>query len=380
MSTRAKALLDGAMQGYQFVDGIYKDKQAQKERKEDRDKQNDAYESQKKFYETKNQGLEASALFEKMKDPNYKLTDNDHQTINDLNIELDTIEGTQPEINLMTDTISSFLSGSGGDINTPEFLGAFNKEFSRKINRDYKAQDIGEADDGVKVLKKEVAFIMPGKEPGTVLMDLLITGEKDGKPVQYRAPATIGRSTDPNDNVRQIPVEMILNDLQTRSLLANNPEMLNQVRSQLKGIMVKGGIPIPKSYGKVKTIGGQVVQEDSEGKIHTIGGGRGGSIKLPADQQMIEYYMNALKMPQEEAVALVNSKNSRTEQELASDIYLAKLRAGGQFAGEEERAIWLQEAQQEAKLLKGGQPDKPADKQGNAVDKNTIDSYIQSKL
>jgi len=377
MSTKAQALIGGAMDGYQFVDSVYKN-EADKKRQAKRDK-----------------ALDAASIFEKASDPNYKFSPKDVELLNEIGVELDSIESTAPDVNLMTRSVGDYLSGkNNASINTPEFLGAFNRTFKNKINRDYKA----EGKDGIKITNKEVAFIMPGKDPGTVVFDLLITGEKDGKTIQYRAPATVNRSTDPNDNVKQIPIESVLGDLQSRALLANDPNARNQLRTSLKSLMVRGGIGAPQAaetYGDPVDIGnGLMIQYGKDNKAHVIGNasqrgryGKGGSI--PADQQMIEYYINVHKMEPDDAIGLVNSKNKRSHEELTADIYLKKMQYFGKFASPEEKQQMLKDSQEEAGIILNAKkpepktdPEKPVSEKADQNTQGAQDfkSYIDAKI
>ncbi|TQV82869.1 hypothetical protein [Aliikangiella coralliicola] len=389
MSTKAQALIDGAMKGYEFVDGIQRRNQRDKERQEDRAEQakdreqqrrmNDQrmtesqtrlglarqshemqkknFDRQEKMHERKDRGLSAKVLFDRMNKPDYRPTKADRRLIKDLDIELSSLadDATKYNVQQLTNGVAGYLSGKDrGAINSPKFLGAFNKVFATKINREFEP-GVTPNYPGGKITGKQVAGIMPGKKPGTVVVDLLITGvDKDGQPFEYRAPATINRSTDENDKVKQIPVELILGDIQTRQHLANDDQQLYALRNQLREMMTMGGVEPQPRFSDPERLGAGFVQKDQNNRAHGIRGVTryGGAGSIPKDQQMIEYYVKQHGLKPDDAIKLVNSKNSRSLEELASDIYLMKIRSGGEFAGREEKAIWLDEAKNEAKLLK----------------------------
>lgn len=427
MSTNAKALLDGAMKGYAFMDGIQRQDKRDAERAEDRSEakidrdlkrqsakksmehadkrigfQSDSFDMRKEEFERKKEvnervdkGLQAKALFDRSSQKDYEINDKDKEIIKELDIELESLNKpeTKQGLNILTSSVSEYLSGKNrGAINTPEFMQSFNQVFKHKVNRDFGVGVTPNDYPGGKILNKEVAGIMPGKKPGTVVIDLRVTGEdKDGKPFEYFAPATINRSADASDNVKQIPVEMVLGDIQARHHLANDPKALNALNGQLRDMMIRAGIEPQGRFGEPERLGAGFVQFDQQGKAHGISGvgyGRG-SGSVPKDQQMIEYYVRKHGIKPEQAIQLVNSKNERSVQELASDIYLMKIRTGGEFADEAQKANWLEEARQEAIALKSVGKEKPqaeekatAPEQGNTKRKKDEDyeSYISRAL
>lgn len=402
MSTAAQAALDGAMKGYAFVDGIYRRQQRDEDRQEDRalakedrerninyqdadrktaeaerirqanrqdalDAQNqtrfkqgnESFDIQKQDKEKVDRGRKAQAALDYLQQGG-KPTDEHKKIVNELSTEIDKLNDDGMRFNLsnLSSGVQEYLSGKNkGSINSPKFIKSFNVAFKEKINRNYGAKFRTAVDPDSTIVKKEVNGFMPGKKPGTVVVDLRVTAKtKDGKVFTYTAPATVGRSND--DEVAQIPVEQILGDIATRQHLANDDDARNQLQQQLRGLVIEAGLNVPEKYSELKQLpDGSHYQTDSSGKAHGIRGlgrGRGGS--SPADQQMIEYYINVQKLAPKDAIALVNSKDSRSLESLAEDIYLMKLRAAGELTSPEEKAMFLAESKKEAMILKNEEP------------------------
>lgn len=340
MSRNAEALIDGAMKGYQFVDGIYRRKkydkeraEEQAERKKDRehrrgilDRQADNSDRRVKMAEERQQmdrdfhdrrmkqmekmdkGLDAKAFFDRTSQKDYKLTDHDKELARDLGLELDKLrdDGTKYNLNQLVTGVSNYLSGKDrGAINSPQFLQSFNKVFENKINRNFGVGFTPNYYPGGQITKKEVAGIMPGKAPGTVVIDLKVSGkDKDGKPFEYFAPATVGRGTD-DDEVKQIPVEQVLGDIQTRHFLANDENSLNSLNQKLREIMIRGGVEPGEQFSDPERLGAGYIQRDSRNKAYPVTGIGRGAGKTPAIVQEIEYY-RANNKTFDEAVRMAN--------------------------------------------------------------------------
>lgn len=119
--------------------------------------------------------------------------------------------------------------GEGGqdvtiqDINNPEYIGALNTLMAPEVNKGIGQKD---AKTGKTIESKRIVGILPYQNKGLVLEveNTLSDGTK------YTAPVTEGRSQDPNDPVRVIPVDKFLDHINGYMQMAsayNQPDLIN---------------------------------------------------------------------------------------------------------------------------------------------------------
>lgn len=111
------------------------------------------------------------------------------------------------------------------DINKPEFIKSLDVLMKPDIER-----DIGTKDPvtGKTIASKEIATVIPYENKGLVI-DVKVTLD-DG--TSYIAPVTEGRSTDPDDPVKIIPIDKFINTIEGHTRMAsayNQPDLQNAV-------------------------------------------------------------------------------------------------------------------------------------------------------
>lgn len=141
-------------------------------------------------------------------------------------------------------------------MNTPEGIAAFDI-----LNPELNAGVV----DG---RKRKTKGLYPGKRPGTFVVDLDVEGETTGKPM------TVNRSSDPQDEVAQIPLEKIVKKVASAEQLIN----LFSSKKGLEMLMYNGGIEPPQQFGDVYTDpkSGLAGQKNLTTNQFTPVGGRGG--------------------------------------------------------------------------------------------------------
>lgn len=167
---------------------------------------------------------------------------------------------------------------------------------------------------------KGVAGLYPGREKGTVVFEL-----NDG--TTQPKPMTENRSTDPEDPVKQIPVENVLNKVQ-------GIKQLRQLLGSSAGrryLMSMAGIKPSQSFSKLARDEdtGLVGQYDSSGQFHAqdmrkAGGSAGG--RAPADVQFMEYLQKTLQVSPGEAFRMLKTAQSNP-REFESKYVLDSLKA-----------------------------------------------------
>lgn len=129
------------------------------------------------------------------------------------------------------DTLMTKLQKEGpnsvglADVNKPEFLKSLDVLMKPDIER-----DIGTKDPvtGKTIASKEIATVIPYENKGLVI-DVKVTLD-DG--TSYIAPVTEGRSTDPDDPVKIIPIDKFINTIEGHTRMAsayNQPDLQNAV-------------------------------------------------------------------------------------------------------------------------------------------------------
>lgn len=147
---------------------------------------------------------------------------------------------------------------AGGNVQvTPEFLGTMNTLY---------ANQIGEG--------KKIVGIYPGQKEGTVVFELEVEGEEG----TYKAPMTSGRGTeaDEDNEVKQIPVEDIIDSLQSAKALhmefKANPQAMNSIKKHGQTL---GYIPTVDSYKTYADENGNTIRRNTDtGKDELVVAGR----------------------------------------------------------------------------------------------------------
>lgn len=111
------------------------------------------------------------------------------------------------------------------DVNNPEYISALDTLMKPDIEH-----GIGEKDPvtGKTVAAKSLKFILPYQNKGVVFE--VETTLSDG--TKYIAPVTEGRSMDPNDPVKVIPIDKLINHIEGYTRMAsafNQPDLMNAV-------------------------------------------------------------------------------------------------------------------------------------------------------
>lgn len=138
------------------------------------------------------------------------------------------------------------------------------------------------ADDG---RKRRVVMAAPGKEPNTLVFGLEVEGEKTPKPLTAR------RSSSDDDPVKQVPIEKMVEKIASTK---NMRDLLMSPKGR-QYLMKVGGIKAPEKYGAVATDPGTGLigqYEKNSGKFSALGSASGASVRggrgagTPADYQL----------------------------------------------------------------------------------------------
>ena len=167
---------------------------------------------------------------------------------------------------------------------SPEALGAMNHVFKTQLS-----QGVGEKGaNGSVITSKQITGIFPADgqrvPKGHVVFEVEVTTE-DGK--SYRAPLTQNRSTDPNDPVRPIPVEMVARHFRGLQRLQNEPG--------LKKIYASLGHKTESTDDKWTRLSDNALYNAKDGTVKTVGG---------AEVKLSDRQKEALKTLRSQYVAL----------------------------------------------------------------------------
>jgi hypothetical protein len=153
--------------------------------------------------------------------------------------------------------------------NSPEFKQAFNRIFQTEINK-----GVGERFGNKTIKEKIVQGVYPSPDGQNLMLDLGITEEDELGNVTFRnAPVTDGRSAS-DDGVKTVSLEGALGNLKGKQLMFGAIQADPKMQAIIRQLAQLNGTPLPavsKKYGKIEDRPGLgYVQFDSDGKAQVL--------------------------------------------------------------------------------------------------------------
>lgn len=174
-----------------------------------------------------------------------------------------------PEV---SQSIDFFEQGAATIKNDDDLISFVNTPQARKAFGAMYADQIGKGDGKNKAVEAFVPIIQEGKK--YIAVHLGVDGE-DGK--RYTAPITHNRTSQPDDNVKLIPVEMIQQQIQ--EMAGINGALKNMkpaAKSRLTQTMISKGWLAKPDAGEWKSGGDGLLFNDKTGATKNAGGAGGG--------------------------------------------------------------------------------------------------------
>jgi len=205
-----RGLMDGALQGFSVADAYFSRQHNQKLQEDQNARADRQLGMQEENFNLQKQKLQGGQVKEKATFVIGKMAQGLYPTEDELNFLSEHPEffpAFDPATDRSIEIAQAVIDPKDPmDPNDPQAIEAMNQLWGARVNRGAGG-------------KKRIAGLYPGKEPGTVTLDLEVEGE-DG--TKYNAPMTKNRGiAGEDDEVMQVPVEKLVEQVQGYRVLRN---------------------------------------------------------------------------------------------------------------------------------------------------------------